>query len=149
MSVNTYICYSALPVWRQSMFWVFLGTMISISLFISEYHWKPTLLVFPPNTHTRTHTNACPWHTVVVHCSFIHEEGFILGLVQHHSSAHSLLACHSLRDLPTTSPQLWLCNTLTSFKPKVVWASFQPPCVTSRHWTAFLWLYITDALCNY
>lgn len=64
--------------------------------------------------------NTCSWHTeLVVHCSFICVEGFMHGVVQRHSSASSLLLFPSLRKSSTTSPQLWLFNTQTSFRPKV------------------------------
>lgn len=90
-------------------------------------HLWTSLPAFSMHMNTHTHTNACAWHTVaVVHCSFIHVEGFMFGLVQHHFSAYSLPPCHSPRVPLTTSPQLWLCNTLASFKPKVLllWADF-------------------------
>lgn len=146
-----HLCFCHSSNWRQSMLCISLSTMINTSPHIFERHYQHSHCC-RPSKHAHTHTNACARHTVVVvHCSFIHVEGFMLGLVKHHSSAHSLLPCHSPRDSSTTSPQLWLCNTLASFTPKVLllWATFQPLCITSRHWTAFLWRNIIVALYSY
>lgn len=98
-------------------------------------------------THTHTHT----WRTeVVVHCSFIWRASSLAGpgiILQPTLLSSPLLSfpflssplsCPGvpLRDSQTTNPQIGLCNTQTSFKAKVDWATLQPSCVTSRHWTA-------------
>lgn len=50
--------------------------------------------IFSWNMHTN-HSSCC---SLFIH-SFIHVAGFMFGLVQHHSSAHSLPHCHPLRGL--------------------------------------------------
>lgn len=51
-------------------------------------------------------------------------------------------------DSSTAGPQLWLCNTVVSFRPKalLLWATSQPPCVTSTDRAACCKLNIVVAL---
>lgn len=108
-------------------------------------------LTFPP-IMCHAHSSACARHTVVVvHCSFIHVKGFMFGLVQHRFSAHfspSLPFPEGLVDhKPTT-----LIVQHTGFiqaKGKASLNTFQPPCVTGRHSSAFLWLKNIVALHGY
>lgn len=74
--------------------------------------------------HTQVRVHGTQWLLFIVH-SFMWRAS-CLAWYSIVFQPTSLLPCHSLRDSSTTSPQLWLCNTLVSFKPKVkpLWTHF-------------------------
>lgn len=96
--------------------------------------------------HAQMHTHDTQWLLFIVH-SFTWRASCLAWyniILQPTLSFPS----HSLRDSSATSPQLCLCNTLASFRQKVLLlrAASQPCCVTSRHGTALLQMNITAAL---
>lgn len=110
---------------------------------------KGTLLLRTIQTHKETYAHSTQWLLFIVH-------SFMLRA--------SCLAWYSIIFQPTlsfpaipgggsstASPQLWLCNTVVSFRPKalLLWANSQPACVTSADRAARCKLNFIVALKSY